>query len=48
LNFFAFSKIMKVRNEGILEKISAEVDGNSFANGATIQLPLITVRSELK
>jgi hypothetical protein len=48
LNFFAYSKIMKLRDEGVLEKISAEVGENPFENGATIQLPLITVRSELK
>jgi hypothetical protein len=39
---------MKLRDEGVLEKISADVGESLFENGATIQLPLITVRSELK
>lgn len=30
LNFFAYSKIMKARNNGVLEKISIDVNGNSF------------------
>jgi hypothetical protein len=36
---------MKLRDDGILEKISADVGENQLNNGATVQLPLITVRS---
>ena len=49
LNFFAYSKIMKARREGLLDKISEEVGEGLFNNNtATVQLPLVTVRSQLR
>lgn len=41
INFYAFSNIIEMRNEGILQMISDEVQGEGV--GETIKLPLVLV-----
>lgn len=47
VNFWAFGKIIKLRNNGTLQKLAKEVVGPAQAMEMTVQLPLLPSRSKL-